>query len=80
MGQQTTALDYHLLDLEIGQRVGDKTAQIRASVNIGETYEALGELEKAGSYYDQLLNIATLINDREAKIKAFSNLGKTDVN
>ena len=43
MGQHTTALDYHLLDLEIGQRIGDKTAQIRASANIGETYEALGE-------------------------------------
>lgn len=80
MGQPSTALDYHLLDLEIGQRIGDKSAQIRACANIGETYEALGELEKAGSYHDQLLNIATLVNDREAKIKAFSNLGKTDVN
>ena len=36
----------------------------------------MGDYDKAGSYHDQLLNIATLVNDREAKIKAFSNLGK----
>ena len=76
MGEHTTALEYHVLDLEIGQRIGDKPSQIRASSNIGATYEALRELDKARSYHDQLLNIATLVNDREAKIKAFSNLGK----
>ena len=76
MGQAATALDFHLLDLDIGQRTGDKAAQIRACANIGAAYEAMGEFDKAGSYHDQLLNIATLVNDREAKIKAFSNLGE----
>ena len=79
MGDHTTALEYHLLDLEIGQRISDKPAQIRASANIGATYEALREFNKAGSYHDQLLNIATLVNDREAKIKAFSNLGENNL-
>ena len=76
MGEHDTALKYHMLDLEIGQRSGDKPAQIRACGNIGATYEAMKDWDKAGSYHDQLLNIATLVNDREAKIKAFSNLGK----
>ena len=78
MGQHDTALEYHMLDMEIGQRIGDKAAQIRASGNIGATYEAMKDFDKAGSYHDQLLNIATLVNDREAKIKAFSNLGRIE--
>ena len=64
------------MDLSIGQKIGDKAAQMRACANIGATYEALADYDSARSYHDQLLNIATLVNDREAKIKAFSNLGR----
>ena len=65
------------MDLSIGQKIGDKAAQMRACANIGATYEALADYDSARSYHDQLLNIATLVNDREAKIKAFSNLGRS---
>ena len=76
MGQSSTALQYHQMDLNIAQKLGDKTAQIRACGNIGATFESLKEYDKAKSYHEQLLNIATLLNDRVSKIKAFSNLGK----
>ena len=76
MGENNTALEYHQMDLDIGQKIGDKAAQMRACANIGATYEALKDYSSARSYHDQLLNIATLVNDREAKIKAFSNLGR----
>ena len=75
MGEFTRSLEYHQMDLNIGQKIGDKAAQMRACANIGATYEALKDYDSARSYHDQLLNIATLVNDREAKIKAFSNLG-----
>ena len=77
MGEFTTSLEFHQLDLSIGQKIGDKAAQMRACANIGATYEALADYDSARSYHDQLLNIATLVNDREAKIKAFSNLGRS---
>ena len=63
-------------DLDLGQTIADKSAQIRACANIGAVYEAMQDIDKAISYHEQLLNIATLINDRVSRIKAFSNLGR----
>jgi hypothetical protein len=57
--------------------LGDRAAQVRACANLATTYEALKDYEKAKSYQEQNLNIATLVNDRVAKIKALGNLGKT---
>lgn len=76
MGEHGRALELHQTDLEIGHRLGDKPAQIRACANIGATFESLKEFGSAKSYNDQLLNLSTLVNDRAAKIKAYSNLGK----
>ena len=78
MGQASTALRYHQMDLNIAQKLGDKTAHIRACANIGATIESLKEFDKAKSYHEQLLNVATLVNDRVSKIKAFSNLGRIE--
>ena len=48
----------------------------RACGNIGATFESLKQHSTATSYHEQLLSVATLVNDRAAKIAAYSSLGQ----
>ena len=45
-------------------------------MNLGCVYEEMKEHDTSKTYHEQGLSIATLVNDRVAKIKALGNLGK----
>ena len=50
-------------------------------MNLGCVYEEMKEHDTSKTYHEQGLSIATLVNDRVAKIKALGNLGKIiDIN
>ena len=59
--------------------IGPQTPSPRACANIGATFESLKQHSTATSYHEQLLSVATLVNDRAAKIAAYSSLGQCSV-
>lgn len=54
-GKYREAIKYHLMVLEISKREGDDSGNTEAYGAIADCYTELGDLEKAGKFYDQYI-------------------------
>lgn len=75
MGEHTTALSYHQMELDIAEEMGLLTLQSRACGNLGMVQESLGNFEEALRFQEQHLSVAAQTNDKQGKTMAYSSLG-----
>lgn len=76
MGEHSTALRYHQMELDIAEELGLLTLQSRACGNLGMVQESLGNFEEALRYQEQHLSVAAQTNDKQGKTMAYSSLGE----
>lgn len=69
-------LQWHQRALDIAEQTGCVRSQGRAYGNLGLTYEALGNFERAVVFQEQHLSVAAQTNDLIAKTLAYSSLGR----
>uniref|UniRef100_A0A3B3XF08 Uncharacterized protein n=1 Tax=Poecilia mexicana TaxID=48701 RepID=A0A3B3XF08_9TELE len=67
----------HSRALSIAEQTGCVRSQGRAYGNLGLTYEALGNYERAVVFQEQHLSVAAQTNDLTAKTMAYGSLGRT---
>ncbi|KAJ0012872.1 hypothetical protein NQD34_017206 [Periophthalmus magnuspinnatus] len=77
MADNETALQWHQRALDIAEQNGCIRSQGRAYGNLGLTYEALGNFERAVFFQEQHLSVAAQANDLTAKTIAYGSLGRT---
>lgn len=75
LGDYQRALDYHKLDVELVQRVGDEAAEAKACGNLGNTFKMLGKFDEAAVYCRRYLCICQKLNDKFGEGRALYNLG-----
>ena len=63
--------------MDIAEQTGCVRSQGRAYGNLGLTYEALGNHERAVVFQEQHLSVAAQTNDLIAKTLAYGSLGRT---
>ncbi|MEQ2180648.1 hypothetical protein GOODEAATRI_003329 [Goodea atripinnis] len=68
---------WHQRALRIAEQTGCVRSQGRAYGNLGLTYEALGNYERAVVFQEQHLSVAAQTNDLIAKTLAYGSLGRT---
>ncbi len=61
--------------LVLWEKLGDKSNQAVTLVNIGAVYNALGEKQKALSYYNQALPLFRALGDRNWEAITLNNIG-----
>ena len=61
--------------LGIAREIGDRQGEGNLIVNLGQTYNALGQYQQALDLYQQALGIAREISDRQVEAIALNNLG-----
>lgn len=69
-------LQWHQRALDIAEQTGCVRSQGRAYGNLGLTYEALGNYERAVVFQEQHLSVAAQTNDLIAKTLAYGSLGR----
>lgn len=69
-------LQWHQRALDIAEQTGCVRSQGRAYGNLGLTYEALGNHERAVVFQEQHLSVAAQTNDLIAKTLAYGSLGR----
>lgn len=67
---------WHQRALDIAEQIGCVRSQGRAYGNLGLTYEALGNHERAVVFQEQNLSVAAQTNDLMAKTLAYGSLGR----
>lgn len=67
---------WHQRALDIAEQTGCVGSQCRAYGNLGLTYEALGNFERAVVFQEQHLSVAAQTNDLIAKTLAYGSLGR----
>lgn len=70
-------MQWHQRALDIAEQMGCVRSQGRAYGNLGLTYEALGNHERAVVFQEQHLSVAAQTNDLIAKTLAYGSLGRT---
>ena len=75
MGEHSTALTYHQMELTIAEELEILSLQARAYGNLGMVQESLGNFEEALRYQEQHLSVAAQTNDKSEKTMAYSSLG-----
>ena len=70
-------MQWHQRALDIAEQIGCGRGQGRAYGDLGLTYEALGNFERAVFYQEQHLSVAAQTNDLVAKTLAYGSLGRT---
>ena len=70
-------MQWHQRALDIAEQIGCGRGQGRAYGDLGLTYEALGNFERAVFYQEQHLSVAAQTNDLPAKTLAYGSLGRT---
>ncbi|NNE97548.1 MAG: tetratricopeptide repeat protein [Pyrinomonadaceae bacterium] len=74
-GEFDSALPHFFRSLEKRRTIGYDDGEIFALITIGQTYEKLGDLEKAKRYLKKALPIARSINSRVAQTRIYASLG-----
>lgn len=69
-------VQWHQRALDIAEQTGCVRSQGRAYGNLGLTYEALGNYERAVVFQEQHLSVAAQTNDLTAKTLAYGSLGR----
>ena len=55
LGKYREAITYHLMVLEISEREGEDSGNTEAYGAIADCYTELGDLEKAGKFFDNYI-------------------------
>ncbi|XP_023234019.1 G-protein-signaling modulator 2-like [Centruroides sculpturatus] len=73
------AVKYYEENLKLMIELGDRSAQGRASGNLGNTHYLLGNFEQAIVYHEERLKIAREFGDKSGERRAHSNLGNAHI-
>lgn len=73
------AVKYYEENLKLMIELGDRSAQGRASGNLGNTHYLLGNFEQAIIYHEERLKIAREFGDKSGERRAHSNLGNAHI-
>ena len=61
--------------MKIAKEIGDRAGEGRAYGNLGNTYQSLGDYQKAIEYHEKRLKVAKEIGDRAGEGRAYGNIG-----
>lgn len=69
------AIDYYFKALEIFERLELKDKVARVKMNIGNTYDELGQTDKAKAFANEAISVLREVGDSTAIVKGILNLG-----
>ena len=61
--------------MKIAKEIGDRAGEGRGYGNLGNTYDSLGDYQKAIEYHEKYLKIAKEISDLAGEGNAYHNIG-----